>query len=69
MILKKGVFFVFFSRGVFRLTLGEVGGSRSLRGEMGRCKGLGRTLSVVESVDEGNGFRRLANDCCEYVKM
>jgi hypothetical protein len=27
------------------LTLGEVGDSRSLRGETGMCRGLGRTLS------------------------
>ena len=34
-----------FAWGVLGLTLGEVGGSRSLRGGMGRCRGLGRTFS------------------------
>ena len=33
------------------ITLIEVGGSRSLRGEMGRCSGLGRTLSIAENVN------------------
>ena len=33
-----------FRRGEVGLTLGEVGGSRSLRGGMDMCRGLGRTL-------------------------
>lgn len=37
-------FFGGFGRGKLGLTLGEVGGSRSLRGGMGICRGLGRTL-------------------------
>jgi hypothetical protein len=45
----------------------EVEGSRSLRGAMGMCSYLGRTLSIVESVDRGIWFLmprgRLLRDC------
>jgi hypothetical protein len=46
--------FGFFGKGRFffllGLTLREVGGPRSLRGERDMCRGLGRTLSILNSV-------------------